>query len=122
LRPSGNQPILSDDIRERFRQIIEQIAEREKVEAAVLTASANYIQFILGGLGNRDLAALVNLIKDETARGILIDWPVFRFIASEGKFWDDGFIYTCHSAETIEAALDYIRQQGDVDLFGRPNT
>ncbi len=120
LRPASDQALLHADVRERFRQIIERVAEREGFEAVVMSASGNYVQFILGRLGDRDLETLVNLVKHETARAILADWPVYRFIVSKGDLWDDGFLYTCHNAETVEAALDYIKQHGDVDLFGRP--
>lgn len=122
LRPASEQVVIDDAVRERFRQIVEQIAARAEFEAVVLSASANYVQLILGGLGDRDLETVVNLVKAETARGILADWPVYRFILPGADFWDQGFIYTCHSAETIDAALQYIKLHGDVDLFGKPSS
>ncbi|MCZ7546017.1 MAG: transposase [Anaerolineae bacterium] len=121
LRPASEEAVLGDDMRERFRQVVEQIAGREGFEVVVMSAGANFVQFILGNLGARDLDALVSTIKQETARGILAGWPMLAHFAPEGDFWDEGFLYTCHNAATIEAALDYIKRHGDVDLFGPPD-
>ena len=120
IRPASAQAVINSELRERVRQVVEQVAARYGFEAVVLSASGNYMQLILGLAADADLRAVVQWVKDETTRAIFVDWPVYRRIAPAGSFWEEGFIYTTHNAATIEAALDYVRQEGDVDLFGKP--
>ena len=113
--PKYRKWILRGDIRERVKEIFEEISLNHSFEIDTMEIAEDHVHIFLSFPPRYSISKVVGILKSISASVIFREHPEVRKQLWGGQFWEDGyFVRTVGdkvTAEVIRRYIEYHRQQ-----------
>lgn len=108
--PKYRKWILQGEVRERVRELFQEIAGHHGFELAELEVDKNHVHLFLSFPPRYSSAEVVRIFKAVSAKEIRVECPGVQLALWGGEFWEDGyFVRTVGDKVTTEIISQYIR-------------
>ena len=105
------RPVMTDEIRLRCIEIIEQLAPNFSVELLEADGQADHLHMLLRAAPHTTISRFVNSVKTVTSRRLKKEYPHIREALWKEKFWSRSYFVASTGGATLEAVRDYIENQ-----------
>lgn len=96
-------------MRERAKQLIEEICEEYKIEVIELEIVEDHVHVMVSFLPSRSIGEVVRIVKSNSARILFREFPGLKKRLWSGEMWEDGyFARTVGDRMTREVIEKYI--------------
>ena len=103
-------------MRERAKQLIEEICEEYKIEVIELEIVEDHIHVMVSFPPSRSIGEVVRIIKSNSARILFREFPGLKKRLWSGEMWEDGyFARTVGERMTREVIEKYIQHHKDIE-------
>ena len=113
--PKYRKWILRGHIRDRVREIFEEIAENHDFEIETLEVAKDHVHVFLSFPPRYSISRVVGMLKSISAGAVFKEYPEVKRELWGGEFWEDGyFVRTVGdkvTADMIKKYIDYHRDQ-----------
>lgn len=114
--PKRRRKILEGRIRERVKDLIEEISEGYGWNLIEQEVMADHIHVFVSAPPKFSASEMVQAMKSMSARKIFEEFPAIRDVMISGELWSDGyFVRAVGEKVTAEIIRRYIRHQEDQD-------
>ena len=110
--PKYRKRILSDNIKVRLEQLIQECSEVNSFEILELSIQLDHVHLFLSAKPRFSPSEIMRLIKGGSSRKIREEFPELEEFLWGDSFWADGYFVSTHSNLTEEIIREYIKQQG----------
>ncbi len=108
--PKYRQWILQGEVRERVRELFDEIAGHHGFELAEWEVDKTHVHLFLSFPPRYSIAEVVRIFKAVSARAIRAEFPGVQQELWGAEFWEDGyFVRTVGDKVTAEVIRKYIR-------------
>ena len=113
--PKYRKWVLRGDVRERVRELFEEIAENHEFEIEEMEVADDHVHIFLSFPPRYSIAKVMGMMKSISASVIFKDCPEVKKELWGGELWEDGyFVRTVGdevTAETIRRYIEYHRSE-----------
>jgi len=103
-------------VRERAKQVIEEISEEYRFEIIELEIEEEHIHIMLSFPPSRSIGEVVRIIKSNSARVLFREFPGIKKSLWSGEMWEDGyFARTVGDRMTSDVIKQYIVSHRDLE-------
>ena len=104
------------DIRERAEQLIREISEEYGFEIVEMEVAVEHVHILLSFPPKRSIGEVVRIIKSNSARELLREFPSMKRRLWAGELWEDGyFARTVGDRMTRDVIEKYIEHHRDLE-------
>jgi putative transposase len=104
------------EVRERAKQLIEEICEEYKIEVIELEIVEDHVHVMVSFPPSRSIGEVVRIIKSNSARILFREFPGLKKRLWSGEMWEDGyFARTVGDRMTREVIEKYIASHRELE-------
>ena len=103
--------VMSDSVRKRCVEIIEDIASGFDVQIMEADGNADHIHLLLAAKPHTTISKFVNSVKTVTSRRLKTEFPDIRKQLWKEKFWSRSYFVATTGGAPLEAVKAYIENQ-----------
>ena len=108
--PKYRKGILRGDIRQRVKEIFQEIADNHDIEIDTMEVAQDHVHLFVSFPPRYSIASVVSKLKSISASVIFREFPEIKRQLWGGEFWEDGyFVRTVGDNVTSEIIQKYIR-------------
>ena len=112
--PKYRKWVLKDAIRERVRELFQEISHHHKFEIEEMEVVQNHVHIFLSFPPRYSVANVVGMLKSISASEIFEEFPRVKKELWGGKFWEDGYFFqTVGDRVTADEIKRYIQHHKD---------
>jgi putative transposase len=112
--PKYRKWILKGHIRERVREVFEEIAENHDFEIERLEVAGDHVHVFLSFPPRYSISRVVEMLKSISASAVFKEHPEVKRELWGGEFWEDGyFVLTVGDKVTADVIKKYIEYHRD---------
>ncbi len=117
--PKYRKWIKREDIRDRVKEVFEEIAERHEFEIQEVRVAPDHVHIFLSFPPRYSIAHVVGVLKSITAAEVFEEFPEVKKELWGGEFWEDGyFARTVGDKVTADLIKRYIQYHRD-EIHGK---
>jgi len=104
-----------EDLRERARQLVQEISEEYGFGIIEMEVSVDHIQILISFPPRLSIVEVVRIIKSKSARGMFREFPSLKKRLWAGELWEDGyFARTVGDRMTRDVIKKYIEDHSNL--------
>jgi len=108
--PKYRKPILTQDIADKTREIINQLAKKHKYRILALEIMPDYLHLFISARPNEAPATIVKKIKGALARKLFKEFPELRRKLYKGHLWAPSYYVGTAGNVSSETIKRYIEE------------